>query len=271
GGGEPQLEPLAVEYPDYVRWRQQLLGDPADPSSRHAAQLDYWRNRLSGMPFRLHLPAPAGVREPRREMVSIGIDTDLHDGVRRLADRTGTSVSMVLQAAFATLLTRSGAGTDIPIGTFVAGRAEDVLAPIVGCFFNVVVMRTDTSGSPDFEELLARIRVSNLEALDHQDIGFADVAAELDGTIGVRYPQVMLVRHEQACLEALDGVEGFLPVPIGLPSAELTLSFYEPLGSGPVHAHFEFSTGALDRDAVAGWARELSSLLASVAKRGGSD
>lgn len=264
GGGEPQWEPLAVEYPDYVRWQQQLLGDPADPSSRHARQLEYWRNRLSDMPVRLHLPAPAGVREPRREMVAIEIDADLHDGIDRLAVRTGTSMFMILQAALATLLTRSGAGNDIPIGSLVAGRTEDALAPMIGCFFNVVVMRTDTSGAPDFEELLARIRASNLEALDHQDVGFADVAAELDG-VGGRGPQVMLVHHEQARFDALEGVlDGFLPVPVGLPAAELTLSFYEPVGSGPVHAYFEFSTGALDRDAVVGWARELSSLLTSV-------
>ncbi|RVW08080.1 amino acid adenylation domain-containing protein [Prescottella agglutinans] len=263
GGSEPSWEPLAVEYPDYVRWQQQLLGDPADSSSRHTHQLEYWRNRLSNMPSRLHLPAPAGVREPRREMVPIVIDADLHDGIDRLAVRTGTSMFMILQAALATLLTRSGAGTDIPIGSLVAGRTEDALAPMIGCFFNVVVMRTDTSGDPDFEELLARIRTSNLEALDHQDVGFAYVAAELGG--GVRYPQVMLVHHEQARFDALEGVlDGFLPVPVGLPSAELTLSFYEPVGSGPVHAYFEFSTGALDRDAVVGWARELSSLVASV-------
>ncbi|MDH6284886.1 condensation domain-containing protein [Prescottella agglutinans] len=271
GGNEPTWEPLAVEYPDYVRWQKKLLGDPADPSSRHAVQLAYWRNRLSGMPVRLHLPAAAGVREPRREMVPIDIDADVHDGIGRLAGHTGTSMFMVLQAALATLLTRSGAGTDIPIGSYVTGRTEDVLAPMVGCFFNVVVMRTDTSGSPDFEELLARIRASNLEAFDHRDVGFADVAAELDSAVAVRYPQVMLVHHEQARFDALDGViDGFLPVPVGLPSAELTLSFHEPVGSGPVRAHFDFSTGTLDRDAVVGWARELSSLLASVVKQGGT-
>ncbi|WP_433609984.1 amino acid adenylation domain-containing protein [Prescottella agglutinans] len=266
GGGEPQWEPLAVEYSDYARWQQRMLGDPADPSSRHARQLGYWRDRLSDMPFRLHLPAAAGVREARRELVAVGIDADLHAGIDRLAVRTGTSMFMILQAALATLLTRSGAGCDIPIGSLVAGRTEDALAPMVGCFFNVVVMRTDTSGTPDFEELLARVRASNLEALDHQDVGFADVAAELDGAgVGGRYPQVMLVHHEQARFDALEGVlDSFLPVPVGLPTAELTLSFYEPVGAGPVHAYFEFSTGSLDRDAVEGWARELSSLLASV-------
>ncbi|RVW00669.1 non-ribosomal peptide synthase/polyketide synthase [Rhodococcus xishaensis] len=265
-GVEPQWEPLTVEYPDYVRWQHVVLGDPADPDSRHARQLDYWRKRLSGMPARIPLPAPAGMREARREMVPIEIDAGLHEGIDRLAGRTGTSMFMVLQAALATLLTMHGAGSDIPIGALVAGRTEDALAPMVGCFFNLVVMRTDTSGTPDFEELLARIRVSNLDALDHPDVGFADVAAEIDGVgSGSRFPQVMLIHHEQARFDALDGVlDGFLPVPVGLPSAELALSFYEPVGPGPVHAYFEFSTATVDGDVVAAWARELPALLTSV-------
>ncbi|MFC9514919.1 amino acid adenylation domain-containing protein [Nocardiaceae bacterium NPDC056970] len=263
GGAEPEWTPLAVEYPDYARWQTRRLGDPGDPESLHARQLAYWRNRLADMPSRLHLPASAGVREARRELVPIEIDADLHEGIDRIAARTGTSMFMVLQAALASVLTRSGAGKDIPIGSLVAGRSEDVLAPMIGCFFNVVVMRTDTSGDPDFDELLARIRVSNLEALDHQDVGFADVAAEIGLRAG-RLPQVLLVHHEQARFDALEGVlGGFLPVPVGMSTAELTLSFYEPVGDGPVHAYFEFSTGILDQDVVAGWAREVVALLRS--------
>ncbi len=56
---------------------------------------------------------------------------------------------------------------------------------------------------------------------------------------------------------------GFLPVPVGMSTAELTLSFYEPVGDGPVHAYFEFSTGVLDQDVVAGWAREVVALVRS--------
>ncbi|MGF7124668.1 condensation domain-containing protein [Rhodococcus sp. BE178] len=262
GGGRPQWAPLEVAYPDYALWQDRLLGDPADPDSRHARQLDYWRNRLSDMPARLHLPAPAGVREPRRETIRVEIGAALRDGIDRLADRTETSTFMVLQAAFATILTRHGAGNDIPIGSLVAGRTEDALTGLVGCFSNLVVLRTDTSGSPRFDELLSRIRASNLEALDHRDVGFAYVAAELGGRAGTRYPQVLLVHDEQPRVDAPDGVlDGLLPVPVGMPSAELTLGFREPAGAGPVHAYFEFSTGVLDRDTVERWAREMPVLL----------
>jgi amino acid adenylation domain-containing protein len=243
-GQSPDWVPLPVGYPDYARWSRELLGDPGDPGSRHARQLDYWRVALSGVPDRLALPTdrprpalPSG----RGDRVEFMLDASSHRAVDELARQTGTSMFMVFHAALAALLHGLGTGPDIPVGTLVAGRTEEELSDLVGCFVNPVVLRTDTGGDPTFAELLARIRETDLSAFDRQDVPFDAVRQVLPA--GWTLPQVMLVHHEEARLGGPDGSAALriAPVPTGATRAELTVSFYEPIGDGPVHGELDYA------------------------------
>ncbi|MEU6238986.1 condensation domain-containing protein, partial [Kitasatospora sp. NPDC047058] len=275
-GREPGRPELPVQYADYTLWQRDLLGDAADPDSRFAEQLDYWKRQLSGLPELLRLP----VDRPRPAVagwhgdhVGLELSPELHVALLELARRTGTSLFMVLQAGLAALYTRLGAGTDIAIGSPIAGRTDEALDELVGFFVNTLVLRTDTSGDPGFAELLGRVRETALSAFAHQDVPFEHLVEVLNPSRSLShhplFQTILAVQNAPMGRFSLPGLDvATYAVPTGTAKFDLGVSLAEQFGPdgspAGIAGAVEYATDLFDHSTVAALARRWTLLLEAV-------
>ena len=272
-GRSPEWAPLAVQYADYALWQQELLGNEDDPNSLIAGQLAFWKETLKNLPDQLELPTDySRPAEPSHDgdTIHFRIEPEFHKRLQELARANRVSLFMVLQSGLAALLTRLGAGTDIPIGSPIAGRNDDALGDLVGLFINTLVLRTDTSGDPSFRELLDRVREVNLAAYDNQDLPFERLVEVLNPARSrATHPlfQIMLAFQNTPDAELhLPDMESSLRInSVGSAKFDLTLEISEDrLADGTpngMEGLLEYSTDLFKRETAQALADRLMRLL----------
>jgi amino acid adenylation domain-containing protein/thioester reductase-like protein len=176
-----QLETPDIQYADYAIWQRQQLSNLDN-------QLKYWKQQLADLP-KLQLPTDRsrsaqqtynGARE------CLALSKQLTESLKELSQKEGVSLFMTLFAAFNVLLYRYTGQEDIAVGTVTAGRNKPELESVFGFFLNTLVLRTDLSKQPSFQQLLKRVREVTLQAYVHEELPFEKLVEELqpDRTLG---------------------------------------------------------------------------------------
>ncbi len=175
--GQPdRLPELPIQYADYAIWqRQWLQGAALD------AQLAYWQRQLADLPT---LELPTDRQRPviasfRGANQPISVAPALSAGLLALSQRSGVTLFMTMLAAWQAVLARYSDQDDVVVGTPIAGRTHIVQEGLIGFFINTLVLRSNLSGNPSFQELLVRVRETALAAYAHQDLPFEQVVEAL--------------------------------------------------------------------------------------------
>jgi len=171
------LPELEVQYADFAFWEQQRArGDVWDQ------QLAYWKNTLaqaSQQPLLYGDHPRQLMQDAPRASVSLTVPASVTRKLRELSYREGVTLFMVLLATFQLLLFQYSGQDDIVVGTPVTRRSRPELEPLIGCFLNMLILRTDVAGDPTFQALLQRVRATALGAYTNQDIPFETLVADL--------------------------------------------------------------------------------------------
>ncbi|HLY89546.1 MAG TPA: amino acid adenylation domain-containing protein, partial [Acetobacteraceae bacterium] len=272
-GNAPDWLPLPVQYADYTLWQRQCLGDSSDPGSLISTHVAYWKETLAGLPEQIDLPSDRPRQSHasnRGDEVRFFIGTALHEGLVHIGKACGGTVFMALHASVAALLSKLGAGTDVPLGTPIAGRTDHALEALVGFFVNTLVLRTDLSGDPSFRELLAHVRAVDLGAYSHQDLPFEILVETLNPTrTTAHHPlvQVMVaMQNNDDVLPELPGVKESVHE-LQSPCAKFDLEFHfeekrtpdgQPKG---IDALLTFATDLFERETALALTRRLMLLV----------
>ena len=163
-----QRLPPAVPYRRFVSW---LSGRDLD------AAREAWREVLTGFETPT-LVGPAGREgEGRREVASFTLPEEVTGALGELARTCHTTVSTVLQGAFAQLLMVMTGQRDVAFGTTVSGRPAEVFGAdsMVGLLINTVPVRAGVTAETTTTDLLEQLQNSCSQTFDHQHLALNEI------------------------------------------------------------------------------------------------
>jgi amino acid adenylation domain-containing protein len=260
---EPELPALPLQFADHAVWERTTLAEP-----RLQEHVDWWRATLADAPAILDVPRdrprPA-VQSFRGGTVAARLDAARTGALTGLGKQLGLTVTTVLLAGYVALLHRYTGESVIVVGVPIAGRDSVETEPMIGLFVNILPIRVDVSGDPDFEELLRRVQRANLEAFDHDGVPFDRIVQELQPERALSHNPVVQVsfapqprgeRDLQLAGLAVDRLE----VDARKTIFDLTLYMWEE--EAGIEVALEYSADLFDRVSVERMRGHLEALLA---------
>jgi amino acid adenylation domain-containing protein/non-ribosomal peptide synthase protein (TIGR01720 family) len=215
-GALPTL-PRAWPYRDYVEW---LHAHPA------ADALEVWREALQGVTSGTLLALEPPSEDADRTgfaAVMLTLSAAESELVEALARTARVTPNVVVQAAWALVLSRHACRDDVVFGVTSAGRPFDLpgVEERIGLYLNTLPARVQVSSRETVAELLARVNAGLRQLLQHDHVALADVQACCRLPEGEALFETLLVFENFPAVRDLGPLEGALAVRV-LPSTEET-------------------------------------------------
>ncbi|AME05064.1 non-ribosomal peptide synthetase [Bacillus siamensis] len=264
--GRP-LAPMRLQYKDYAVWQRSF-----QEKEGYQKQEAYWLKRLEGELPVLELPAdkprPA-VRSFAGGNVSCTLDAETASGLHRIARDHGSTLYMVLLAAYNTLLARLSGQEDIIVGSPIAGRPHKDLEPILGMFVNTLAIRTEPKGDKRFTDYLAEVRQAALEAYEHQDYPFEELVERLgvqrDTSRNPLFDVMFVLQNMERESLVLNELHLTQAADTGHKTAKFDATLYAAEGSdGTISFDFEFNADIYQKQTIEKWLSYFTRILTKV-------
>lgn len=261
------LADLPIQYGDYAQWHRKWV-----ESEVLASQLSYWERKLSGSQPLLELPTDRprpltqAYQGARRHFK---FSPSLARAMKDLCQTHGVTLFMGLLAAFKILLFRYTRSEDLIVGIPVAGRARSELEGLIGCFINMVALRTSVSGKMSVQDLLEVVKQTAIDAYRHQEVPFEKIVESLRVERHLGYTplfQAAFVSQETLIPEAFADL-GMSLMDVDSRTAKFDLTVLLRENEQDLHGWLEYNTNLFDSTTVGRIAENFRVLLEEMTLR----
>ncbi|WP_297797049.1 condensation domain-containing protein, partial [Mycobacterium sp.] len=158
--------PAPPPYRSYLTWLA---------AQEHAAAQAAWREALDGFEAPTLVAAPGRIGQ--RAVATYTVSADTTRALGELARSSRTTVSTVLQGAWAQLLTWLTGQHDVAFGTAVSGRPTELAGAdaMVGLLINTVPVRANIAAATTVADLLEQLQRVHAETLEHEHLALGEI------------------------------------------------------------------------------------------------
>ncbi|NOU89221.1 amino acid adenylation domain-containing protein [Paenibacillus sp. LMG 31460] len=264
--GEP-LPELPIQYKDFAVWQTEFF-----QSDFMQKQETYWLSQFEGEIPVLDLPTDfsrPSIQSFEGDYLTVGSGKELADELKGLAAETGTTLYMVLLAAYYVLMSKYSGQEDIVIGTPIAGRPRAELEPVIGMFVNTLALRNRSEGGQTFKQFLARVKDTTLSAFEHQDYPFESLVDKLnmarDLSRNPLFDTMFSMQNIAVRAAQLEGLQ-FTPYETESRIAKFDLSMEATEEEDQIRFNLEYSTRLFTRDTMRRLAEHYLRMLHQIVK-----
>jgi amino acid adenylation domain-containing protein/non-ribosomal peptide synthase protein (TIGR01720 family) len=257
-----ELQELRIQYKDYAAWHNKQLANGELETHKQ-----YWLEHFSGEIPVLNMPTdfsrPQQHSKNGANLVH-AVGSGLTARLKQLAQETGTTMYMILLAAYSILLSKYAGQEEIIVGSAVAGRDHTDLRQVMGVFVNTLAMRSKPEGWKNFRTYLEEVKEVCLNAYEHQQYPFESLVEQLKIPRDIsRSPLFDVMLTMQNAGEEDFQVEGLniKPYPIEQQSAKFDISLLAKLTEEDIVLEFVYCTDLFTGDTMQRFARLLVQVL----------
>ncbi len=177
------LAELEIQYKDFAAWQNELF--ESEEMIKQEKTIGLASLNQNGSLDNPVLDIPTDFTRPSLknfdgDLVLIDTDEELAGKLTTVALETGTTLHMVMLAAYNILLSKYSGQEDIVVGSPILGRNNAALKDVIGMFINMLSLRNYPKSDITFNDFLLDVKEKSLKAYENQDYQFDSLVGKLN-------------------------------------------------------------------------------------------